>query len=112
LLALVDSTNPQVREQAIRALGKCPTEESVNKLLALLAGDNVNELMATCAALGQLKDPRAITPLVATIERSVQTIRDNNVRMAAGDALEAITGKQYGPYEQQWRRALDGGQLE
>jgi hypothetical protein len=35
----------------------------------------------------------------------------NDVRMAAGDALEAITGLEYGPYEQSWRAALNSGKL-
>ena len=30
--------------------------------------------------------------------------------MAAGDALEAITGLEYGPYERAWRAALDAGE--
>lgn len=60
----------------------------------------------------EMIDRRAIAPLVKTIERSVaKPISDNNVRSAAGDALEAITGKQFGPFEQNWRRAFDAGTL-
>lgn len=112
IITLTDSTDPQVRLQAISALGAYHTDAAVEKLLTLLTSDDPAQLIATCNALGRTKDRRAIAPLVKTIERSVaKPISDNNVRSAAGDALEAITGKQFGPFEQNWRRAFDAGTL-
>jgi HEAT repeat protein len=112
IITLADSTDARVRLQAIRALGAYHTDAVVEKLLTLLSSDDPAQLIATCNALGRTKDRRAIAALVQTIERSVvKPISDNNVRSAAGDALEAITGKQFGPFEQNWRRAFDAGTL-
>lgn len=111
ILPLVDNSNAQVHLQAIRALGAYHTDAVVEKLIAQLQSDDPNTLLAACAALGRVKDRRALTPLVETIERAAGKLRNNTVRAAAGDALEAITDKQFGPYEQNWRRVLDSGQL-
>ena len=111
ILPLADSDSAPVRLVAIRALAAQHGDASVNKLISLLAEEDVNVVGAACSALGRLKDRRAVKPLVETIERAVTKMRNNTVRAAAGDALEAITGQELGPYEARWRRALDAGKL-
>ena len=99
------------RRAAIRALGVHRSPESLAKLVLLLRETDKDVLMAACAALGRQKDRTAVKPLVELIERSVTSLHDNDVRMASGDALEAITGLEYGPFERAWRTALDAGKL-
>ena len=69
-------------------------------------------LAGACAGLGRSKDHAAVAPLVALMVRSVRELHDNTIRMAAGDALEAITGLQYGPAESKWKKALESGELK
>ncbi len=111
LLALADSPKPAVRRAATRALGVYRTPESLAKLVSLLKETDKDVLIAACGALGRRKDKAAVKPLVELIERSVASLRDNDVRTAAGDALEAITGLEYGPYERAWRAAFSAGRL-
>ena len=112
ILKLADSENLPIRVAALRALGSQPGRASTDKLLSALRSEKrVNVLMAACVSLGRLKDPRAVTPLVEAIERSVTELHDNNLRVAAGAALEAITGQEYGPHERRWRQALKDGKL-
>jgi hypothetical protein len=68
-------------------------------------------LIAACGALARQRRKTAVRPLVELIERSVADLHDNDVRLAAGDALEAITGFEFGPYERSWREALEAGKL-
>ena len=113
ILKLADSENRPVRVAALRALGAQHGDAAVSKLIALLGyEDRIDVLVGACESLGRLRDRRAVNPLVETIERAVTTLRNNPLREAAGDALEAITGKQFGPYERRWLKALGDGKLK
>jgi hypothetical protein len=105
------SEKPQLRELAARALGGCKDPGAGARLIEMLKDMQKPVLIAVCDALGQRKERAAVQPLVDLILRSVKELKDNDIRCAAGRALEAITGEQHGPYEQRWKKALDGGKL-
>ncbi len=111
ILPLADSNTSAIRLAAIKALGSQRDEASVDKLISLLDANDAPTVSAAATALGKIKDPRSIKPLVEAINRVVARKYDNNVRVTIGDALEAVTGKQFGPYEAQWRKTLDSGKL-
>jgi len=111
VLALSAHENLKIRLAAIRALGAQHDPSATARLVALLKDDQVNLLIEVCRALGRSRDRTAIPALVETIERSVRTLKNNTLRLAAGDALEAITGKEFGPYDNRWRSALTAGTL-
>jgi HEAT repeat protein len=111
ILPLTEHKNLSVGAAATRALGKYKNAESVDKLIALLDSDKPEIIMAACASLGEIKDKKACKPLVDTIVKAVTVLKNNNLRAAAGDALESITGLEYGPHEQRWKKALADGKI-
>ena len=111
LLSLAEEGKTSTRAAAIRALGRRSAPNVTAKLVAMLNGKDPAVLLAACAALGQTKDRAAIKPLVELIVRSVKELKNNTIREAAGDALEAITGLQHGPFEGKWKKAVDEGKL-
>ena len=112
LLSLTERPDASLRALAARALGARAAPEITARLLALLEDKEAAVSIAACASLGRLKERTAIKPLVDLIVRSVSQLHNNDIRSAAGNALEAITGFEYGPYEARWKKALDEGQLE
>ena len=108
VLPLTESPEASTRALAARALGSRPSPEGTARLIALLDDKQDSVACAACAALGRLKDRSAIQALV---EIDVRT-RNNAVHEAAGRALEAITGLEYGTYAERWKKALDEGKLE
>lgn len=111
LLELSAHARPELRSLAARALGLRKAPDATSRLVAMLGDQDRRIVVEACRALGRLKDRAAVKPLVETVERAVTVLKDNDVRLAAGEALEAITGLQHGPFEQRWRRALAEGQL-
>lgn len=107
LLPLLAHEQARVRALAARALG--PGNGA--RLIALLDDPDKEVRRAACAALGRHREAAAIAPLVATIQRAVTEWKDNDLRSAAGAALEAITGQQHGPFEGRWAKALADGKL-
>ena len=97
-----------IRGLAARALGSRPSLEGTARLIALLEDKQDQVVCAACASLGRLRDRTAIEALV---DLHVRT-KNNSVHEAAGRALEAITGLEYGPYAARWKKALDEGLLE
>jgi HEAT repeat protein len=107
-----DTARPaEQRALAVTALTPRPSPEVSRVLIELLDGTEAQVLIATCRALAAQNDRDAIGPLVALILRSVQTLKNNHVRAAAGDALDQLTGLQLGTFENQWKRALEEGRL-
>lgn len=111
LLPLTQDASPRTRALAARALGGAPGAGTSARLLALLEDESVEVRRAACVALGRLRERAAIEPLVNVIRRSVTEWHNNDLRTDAGAALEAITGKQHGPFENRWARALERGEL-
>ncbi len=107
LLEHAKSGKARLRELAADALGGGSDPAVTARLIELLKDPEKSVLRAACGALGKRRDRAAIRPLVDLIERSVKELKDNDVRTAAGQALEAITGEQHGPYEQRWRKAVE-----
>jgi len=108
VLSLTESPEASTRALAARALGTRPSPEGTARLIALLDDKQDAVACAACAALGRLKDRSATKALV---DLHVRT-KNNSVHEAAGRALEAITGPEYGPYAARWKKALDEGTLE
>lgn len=103
------STNDQarLRELAASALGGCKDPASTARLIELLKDPQKPVIKAACEALERQKEPTAVPPLVDLIGRAVKELKDNDIRCAAGRALETITGEQHGPYEQRWKKAME-----
>lgn len=79
------------------------------KLLSLLqTANDTGTLREACDALGRSKDAALEKPLLALMNRALNQLHDNDVREAASDALESITGLQIGPFEDEWKRLVDG----
>jgi hypothetical protein len=111
LLKLSENQRGWTRAMAARALGTHPGEDTTRRLIALLDDADHSVLIEASKALMQLKPPAAAKPLAQLIVRSVGQLHDNKVREAAAHALEAITGLQYGVFENRWQKALDAGKL-
>ena len=111
LLRLTSEGRASTRNAAIRALGRRSAPKVTAQLVSLLGENDPAVLLAVCAALGQTKDRTAIKPLVEATVRAARELKNNALREAAGDALEAITGLQYGPFEARWKQALEEGKL-
>ena len=106
ILPLADSSNNGVQVAALMALGAQHAPESKARLIAALADSRPDVLIAACGSLARLNDRSVVPALVELILRSVQVLHNNDVRFAAGEALESLTGLEYGPFEQNWKRAL------
>ena len=111
LLKLAEGDNAHITALAVAAIGKRFSPEVETTLIGLLESTNPAILQAACKALGDNQSQAAIEPLVKLVNRAVSTLRNNHVRVAAGSALESITGLRYGPYEQAWKRAFEAGNL-
>jgi len=111
VLALSRSENKQLREAVAKALGAYSAPEAATRLIELLADPEKSVMLAAIRALGRIRDRTAIEPLVRLIERAVTELKDNNIRAAAGEALEAITNQQHGPFHDRWRKAFAAGEL-
>ncbi|MCY3018656.1 MAG: HEAT repeat domain-containing protein [Planctomycetota bacterium] len=111
LLSLTERPDAALRALAARALGSRSSPEVTKRLVALLEDKDASVVCAACASLGKLEERTATKALVDLIVRSATQLHNNDIRSAAGNALEAITGLQYGPYEARWKKALDEGQL-
>jgi len=107
LIKLADSPNLWVRPVAVRALGKRDGPTVTAKLLSILqTAKDTGTLREACDALGRTKDPAMEKPLLALMNRALSELHDNDVREAASDALESITGLQIGPFEDEWKRVI------
>ncbi len=111
LLTLTAESSTAMRALAAKALSRRASPETVARLIAMLDDKDEKCRIAACASLGRLRERTAIRPLVNLILRAVTELKNNTIREAAGDALEAITGLQYGPAETKWKKALDSGRL-
>ena len=95
-----------VRNTAARVLGEInpkwrETEEAKRKVpefISDLKDKDVNVRLAAVWALRELKDPRAVEPLITALKDE-----EYMVRFWAAEALEEITGKNFGQDEAKWR---------
>jgi len=111
LLEIAEGENADESGLAIRALETRHSPALEARMIAQLSSDQPSRLIAAAQLLGHYRSQAAVEPLVGLIQRSVTELRNNQVRVAAGSALEQITGHQYGPYENHWKRALESGKL-
>jgi len=109
LITLTENPDPKIRTLAALALGTRPTPETAARLTAMMEDNRqpTPVLCAVCESLGKINDRAAVRPLVNLIVRCARELHDNEVRAAAGDALEALTGLQYGYDENRWLKAIE-----
>jgi HEAT repeat protein len=82
LIRLLDSTDPRVQWHAAEALGACGGE-AVPLLFEALRSPSVPVRLGAIEALGMIRDPRALSPLIAILDHD----RSLEVRWAAVLAL-------------------------
>ncbi len=111
LVDIAEGENAGDSVLAIRALETRHTPGLEARMIQQLDSDHPSRLKAAAQLLGHYRSRAAVEQLVKLIERSVTSLRNNHVRVAAGKALEEITGKRYGPYERSWKQALEAGKL-
>jgi HEAT repeat protein len=113
LILLTENSDPKIRALAVRALGSRPSQKVADRLTGMLEdGREPSPVMCeACKSLGGINDRAAVKPLVDLIVRAVRVLHDNQIRAAAGDALEALTGLQYGYDETRWQTAMDDGKI-
>ena len=89
IIARLDDAEPEVREEAARALGRIGSSEAVDALIARLS-DPASTLRADAAlALGQIGDARAIPALVESLATP-----SSEVQEACARALGDIGGRE------------------
>ncbi len=87
------------------ALEAWPSEQDgVSQWIIALEDENPGVRRAAARALGTMKDLRAVEPLIAVLRD-----RDGGVRLYAADALEKITGKDFGGDVKKWQQWLAEG---
>jgi len=112
LISMTENPDPKIRILAVLALGTRPSSNVAARLTAMLEGEQQPPVLrAICDSLGKINDRAAVRPLVNLMVRSVKELHDNDIRAAAGDALEALTGLQYGYNEARWQKAMDDGKI-
>ena len=109
LLTLADSDDKEIRLSALKALGAQKSPPAHAKLLAALQSKDAEILTVAAHALARQGDKSDAPALIALLDRSVDELKDNNLRYEAGLALEELTGMRYGPYQDLWRKALGAG---
>jgi HEAT repeat protein len=99
LLEALEDPAALVRRDAAEALGKIGDAKAASALVERLARDLDDGVRRRSAqALGLLKDPIAIDALIAALEDPAP-----GVRIAAHDALRAVTGQTLGPEPSAWK---------
>lgn len=108
IVKAVNDTEPMIRVQACRALGKLGRPEDATILTRVMSLDSLEDCrIAAIESLGQLKsaDPRIHAVLVAGLRHE-----DPATRLASLDALRAITGKDLGIDPAAWQTILPNDQ--
>ena len=90
LVELLQDRSGGYKADAIKALGKYGGSKAVTPLMAIICSDELYDKYDAAEALGQIKDPASIDLLRAAIKDPRQS-----VRMAAANALEAISGEHH-----------------
>ena len=102
LIDYLRSTSADVRANSITALADLGGTDALETFYAMLETETESRVrMLICNALGKMKDTGAIGRLVDLMgaERTEQ-----DVRLAASRALQAITKQKFGPDPDQWRK--------
>jgi HEAT repeat protein len=86
---LLKDTDESVRLNALTALEKIGGDEAVDMIITSLQNTDARVRMAASAALGRVRNTKAITPL----EEAANNDTSLDVRQAAEQALELITGR-------------------
>lgn len=84
----LDSPNPALREQGVRALGVIDDPQAVDLLISALDDTYLNVKRAAVQVLGEKKDPRAVEPLVSLLERL--DWRVSSLKDLVKDIIEAL----------------------
>jgi HEAT repeat protein len=102
LIRLLRDPDPQLKSEAIRALGKVGKPEDATVLMQIMTLDNDPDCkVAAIEGLGLLKIPD-----IRTEGYLVQAMDDDNpgIRLAALDSLRKITGQDLGVHPEPWRK--------
>jgi HEAT repeat protein len=110
LTALVDA-DELVRRAAVIALGQIGERRAVDSLLAILkgvpAGRMGSEGCEVAEALGRIGDRRAFEPLILRLSAEQDGKSDFGASCCA-QALQALTGQNFGTDAARWREWLKG----
>ena len=98
-LALTENDDLTIATEAIDAIAKSGSSESLTVLLEILSPDLDRMLVrASLEALEMLKDPRSIRPLVRFLSESPDYLKDTTAR-----TLRKVTNVRLGQSTQDWR---------
>jgi hypothetical protein len=99
------NTEPMLKVEAYRALGKVGTAEDAMTLVRIMNTDQLEDCrIAAIEGIGALKvqDPRIYHILIEGMEHE-----DPAIRLQSYRALKQITGKDVGSHPEAWRRELE-----
>jgi HEAT repeat protein len=105
VLQAAQNSDPMLRLEGCRALGKVGVEEDALLLSRIMATDTLEDCrVASIEALGELKpkDPRILVVLLNGMEND-----DPAIRYECLNALRSITGKDYGVLVENWKKGLE-----
>ena len=94
-----------LRQKAIWALGLSGSPRAVPALINALDAGTATERKETATALGHLHAASAVDPLIAALRRF-----GSDARPAAAEALQAITGQDFGSDADRWQAWRASGQ--
>ena len=104
VIGYLENPDPEVREEAARALGRIGLTEAVTALVRALRDPQSSIRPEAARALGQIGDPRAVPALIEGLASASTEVQD-----ACAHALGAIGGRE--PVRH-LRRLLDGAHPE
>jgi len=103
VVAGLADADAKVREAAAFTLVNHPEPKAFDALVRTLSDPSDGARNGACQALGELKDKRAVKPLVGVVTGDKESL----VRFQAGRALEAITGEHFGENGGKWQKWFD-----
>jgi HEAT repeat protein len=109
IILKLQTGGPAEKVDAARRLGESKAKSAVPQLIRALNDKNQHVRSWAAWALGEIKDTRAIDPLVRPLEKHLRLAKTDYAHLetkcinAMYLALESITGKKYGWDIEKWK---------
>ncbi|MBT3273964.1 MAG: MFS transporter [Spirochaetales bacterium] len=90
----LEDPDPDVREEAVRALGRIGTVQAVEVLISVLIDDESSDRISAARSLGEIGDPRAVPYLIDGISSVSEDLQDACIRalgkIPSGDSFSPL----------------------